>query len=410
MRRMATVFSVKAAFGPSAFNLREISGALGDLGVLLPLAAGLILINGLEAGTVFLTTGLVYLLAGLYFRLPIPVQPLKAMAAIAIAGKASAEELAAGGIVVGVVLLLLGWTSLAPKLAKAFAPWTVKGVQLAVGLLLIKGGIDFISKGGGKAFKETAAAQIFAGKSIAFFVCAAAVLILFFLKDNRRIGGGILVTAAGILAGLSLGGADLLSRLSMGPSLPAVSLPSLASFATALPVLVLPQLPVTFGNSVVATADAAQSYYGQRSRRVTIKALCSTIGLADILTGLLGSMPICHGSGGVTAHYRLGARTGAAPVFLGAVLVAMALLFGNSAVNLLLLLPYPILGAFMIYVGMEHARLVLVLWQAKPALLIALLVGLVSLIWGNMALGLALGVGVSLAVGGIKRTVPVFRQ
>lgn len=411
MRGAATFFSVaKTAFSPFAFNSREFSGALGDIGVLLPLAAGLILINGLEAGTVFLTTGLVYLVTGLYFRLPVPVQPLKAMAAIAIAGRASAEELAAGGITVGVVLLILGRTSLAPRLAKAFAPWTIKGVQLGVGLLLIKGGIDFISKGGGQAFKETETAKLFAGNGAAFFVCATAVLALYLFRDNRRFGSAILVTAAGLLTGLWLGGTELLGRLSLGPSLPAFVLPSAASFAAALPVLVLPQLPVTFGNSVVATADAARGYYGPRSSRVTIRALCGTIGLADILTGLVGSMPVCHGSGGVTAHYRLGARTGAAPLFLGTALVGMALLFGNSAVNLLLLLPYPIIGAFMMYVGLEHARLWLALWRAKPALLVALMVGLVSLIWGNMALGLALGMGASLAAGGMKRAVPAFRQ
>ncbi len=67
------------------FNRRELAGSLGDLGTLLPLALGLILLNGLDATTIFITIGLFYILSGLYFRLTVPVQPMKLIAAYAIA-------------------------------------------------------------------------------------------------------------------------------------------------------------------------------------------------------------------------------------------------------------------------------------------------------------------------------------
>jgi len=67
------------------FDRVELAGSLGDLGTLLPIVVGMILINKLSPTTVFLAFGLFYLMTGYYFRLPIPVQPLKAVGAIAIA-------------------------------------------------------------------------------------------------------------------------------------------------------------------------------------------------------------------------------------------------------------------------------------------------------------------------------------
>ena len=71
--------------GSFKFSLSELSGALGDLGTLLPLAIGLIVINGLNPTTLLLVVGLAYIGSGVYYRIPMPVQPLKALSAIAIA-------------------------------------------------------------------------------------------------------------------------------------------------------------------------------------------------------------------------------------------------------------------------------------------------------------------------------------
>jgi len=53
--------------------LGDITGALGDLGTLLPLAAGMILLAGVDPGAFFVTFGLASLLTGVAFRLPLPV-------------------------------------------------------------------------------------------------------------------------------------------------------------------------------------------------------------------------------------------------------------------------------------------------------------------------------------------------
>lgn len=76
--------------------------------------------------------------------------------------------------------------------------------------------------------------------------------------------------------------------------------------AGAFLLLVVPQLPLTLGNAVVATAATARDYYGPRASRATIRALSTSISAFDLFAALVGGFPVCHGSGGVTSHYRFG--------------------------------------------------------------------------------------------------------
>ena len=57
---------------PLTFNRMEFAGSLGDLGVVLPLAIGMILVNGLDPSGLFLSAGLFYILTGLYFGITTP--------------------------------------------------------------------------------------------------------------------------------------------------------------------------------------------------------------------------------------------------------------------------------------------------------------------------------------------------
>ncbi len=384
------------------FDRRELAGALGDIGVLLPLMAGLIIVCGVSAFMVFLLTGLVYIASGTYFRLPVPVQPLKAMAAIAIAGGASAGEVAAGSMIMGAILLLTSVTGLASRLSRLFAPWTVKGVQLAVGLMLIQGSLSFIGIGGMAKWKGVAVPGL--PPSAALAMAAGCLLLLFFLGRSRKFPVTLMIVGAGLTLGFFIAGHNVIGHLHLlGLGLPSLTLPSRAAFAAAFFLLVIPQIPVTFGNAVIATADVSRNYFPKQSRRVTPRALCASLGIANTVIGLLGGMPVCHGSGGMTAHYRLGARSGGAMVMIGALLVAMALLFGDSAVYAILMLPLPVLGALLFYVGVEHARLVLSL-DSRFAILAAVLIGVVSLIWSNVALGMAVGLGFGFLAGTARLT------
>jgi MFS superfamily sulfate permease-like transporter len=162
---------------------------------------------------------------------------------------------------------------------------------------------------------------------------------------------------------------------------------STASFATAAVALVLPQLPLTFANSCLATADVARAYFGKAGERVQPGRLALSLGVTNLLAGAISGMPVCHGTGGMTAHYSFGARTGGAPILLGTVLLVLALAFGASLPTLLAGFPLPILAGLLAIAGLLHIALLKDLRHpAHWALAIA--VGITGLL-SNLAIALA---------------------
>jgi hypothetical protein len=179
--------------------------------------------------------------------------------------------------------------------------------------------------------------------------------------------------------------------VALGPGPVSLSLPGADSFGTALGSLVLAQIPLTFGNSVVATAQAERDYFGDRAARVTPRRLSSSIAGWNAIAGLTAGLPICHGAGGVTAHYRLGARTAAATAFTGALFLSLALLLGSSLPSLLTLLLPGALAGMLLFVGIQHALLAARLERVDDRL-IAAGVGVITLLAGNLAIGFAAGI------------------
>jgi sulfate permease, SulP family len=180
-----------------------------------------------------------------------------------------------------------------------------------------------------------------------------------------------------------------------GPESVSLTLPDGAAFATALTTLVLAQLPLTFGNSVVATADAERIYFGERARRVRPNRLAASIAGANLMAGVTGGLPLCHGAGGVTAHYKLGARTAAATASVGALYLGLALTFGASLPALLTLMLPGALAGMLLYVAFQHALLAAGLDRLADRT-IAAGVGLVTLLSGNLGIGFAVGAAVLL--------------
>jgi len=315
------------------FAQGEFIGAFGDLGTFIPIFIPLVAINGLNPQTILLSVGLCYIICGFYYKIPIPVQPLKALTAIAIAGGLSLSIISAGTILMGIIMLFLAVSRLINPLVRIFSQPIVRGIQLGVGLLLIK---------------------------------AAAVLIF----DGQRSLPAYISGERGF----------------------GISIPRLDDFMTAFFLLVIPQLPLTLGNSIVATSDVARRYFGERAKRVTAYSLSLGLGIANILSGLISSMPVCHGSSGVTAHYSFGARSRFAPIIIGFACFVLGLIFGNEAIKIIKLIPYPILGIMLFYVGLRHSLLVVDLREKE--LLTALFIGIISFISGNLAIGYFAGMAV----------------
>jgi sulfate permease, SulP family len=326
------------------FDRRELAGAVADLGVLVPIAVALIVSNGLSATAVLLPAGLLYVVAALTYGLPIPVQPLKAFGAIAIAKGLGADEIAAGALLMGIVFVLLGRLHLLDFAARAFPKALIRGVQLTVGLLFLKIAWGLVLDPP-KSFSEHALPASWAVPLAAIGVIAALGL--------RRYPVSLALVLVGGVTMIALGGRDA----EIGPS--GITIPSLdwATIGTAFTVLVLPQLPLSFANSCLATADAARVYFGEKAQAVRPGRLATSFGSANLLAGAIGGMPVCHGAGGLTAHVAFGARTGGAPLVMGISLLVLALGFGAGLAALLTAFPLPILAALLATAGLLHIGL-----------------------------------------------------
>jgi SulP family sulfate permease len=363
-------------------GLGDVTGAVADLGVLVPLAAALILVNGLDAGTVMVAAGALVLGSGLAFGIPFPVQPLKALTAVAVAERLSPEVIHAAGLEIGAFLLLLSVRRVADALARLFTRPVVRALQFGVGVLLVVAAARLVLE----------PPDVFRGTPPSPWpvVLAVGAFALVSMAARRGwFGPALVLLLAGVAAAWWLARPDL-----GGPTfeLPRPDVPPWTAFGSAFVLLVIPQLPLTFGNAVVAVSDLAHEYFGPTARRVTPSRVCLSCGVGNVASGLLGGMPMCHGAGGLTAHVRLGARTPAMNLLLGAALLGLGLFFGPQVPVILGLLPVWALAAFLAYAGLRHAWLVADLRGSSLAL--AVVAGAVGAALGNLAATAALALAV----------------
>ena len=375
------------------FNLQELGGALGDLSTLLPLMVAMILINGLNATLVLVGVGMFYIVSGIYFRLPMPVQPLKAVAAIAISLGLSTNVIGAAGLLMGVILLLLSVTNLIAVVVKLFPHAVVRGIQLSIGLLLFGKGIELVFSDGNLisgTMGTLGMGQLPLGLFLAISTLLVFVLFKFvFFKQSQRFPPSLAMLIFGLGAGVVFGSTSGLGELNT--ALPGVVLPSITDFWLAMTVLVIVQLPLTIGNAVVGTWDTARTYFKDEAYRVTPKALSMSMGLANIAAGLFGIMPMCHGSTGLTAHYKLGARTGGANLMIGGLILAVGLFFGIGAIPFLSLIPLSVLGVLLAIVSVYHIILIRDI-NTKRQMAVVGAVAITTIILGNMAFGFGAGI------------------
>jgi len=379
------------------FSRLELAGSLGDLGTLLPLALGMILVNGLSPLSIFFTIGVFYILSGAYFGVTVPVQPMKVIGAYAVATGISAAQISASGLLLGIFLFLIG-TSGAISLVGRYTPKaTIRGVQLATGALLMSQGVKMILGSSKFQILQQAAEPYLSLQSIGpvpigiLTGLTGGLLTLFFL-DNKRLPAGLLVIFCGIFMGLLLGTRQGFAGLKLGLYLPSwlpVGIPSRADFTFALFALVLPQIPMTIGNAVIANADLSRQYFGEKSKKVTYRSLTISMALANLMCFVWGGMPLCHGAGGLAAHYRFGARTAGSNLIIGLVFIALALLLGNHALATVYLLPMSILGVLLLFAGSQLAMTITDINDRKELFVVLIMLGIT--LAANLAVGFVAG-------------------
>ncbi len=319
-------------------NLRNVLGAFGDAAILFPI---LVLLNtkvGVPMSSLLVYTGIIYICAALFYRLPMPVQPLKSIAMAAVGVGATFNEIRVAAVGVGVAclsLLLLG--DRLEQFLKRVPIILIHQLQVGLGVLL---------------FLQAVKALGYPALGSLEGLLIAGVIVGLVLKPEWK-GVPILgvVATLAFLGGLVKGYGALPTGISLLDDQP---LRWSLIFS-----LGLPQIALTMGNSVLSTKIICNQLYPQQSERVSFRKLLAVIGVGNILMGWWGGMPFCHGSGGLTAHQRAGSNHWWSTAFLGTVLIGLALVLGNGSV----VIPIGLLAVLLATVGVFHLKLAQSSWR-----------------------------------------------
>jgi hypothetical protein len=293
-----------AAAPKNRYDLAELAGAFGDLGTLIPFVVAYVSVVKMDPAGMLLAFGSMLVVAGLVYRTPFPVQPMKAIGAAAItqggalAAMTSATVVGAG-IVTGLLWLLLAATGLARRLTR----WVPKAALLGVVMGL---GFSFMLEGTRMMAQSP-------------WLGAAALLGTLVLLARSRFPAMLVLLAVG--AGVALLQQPTLwaelAAIRVAPRLPSFAWPGLTlnDLWVGAIFLALPQLPLTFGNALIAITEENNRLFPDRP--VTERRVAFSTGLMNLWSSALGGIPMCHGAGGMAGHVQFGAHTGGASVMLG---------------------------------------------------------------------------------------------
>jgi len=316
-------------------NRNEIAGSLGDLGTFLPLLVGMAAQNGLNFAAALFFAGLFNIITGLTFSIPMAVQPMKAIAAVALTEGLTVPQILAAGATVSLVILVLGVTGLIDWLNRVVPKSVVRGLQLALGLSLLMKGMQMVA----------GTNQWFAPDSVSAMV----VLLLFF---SRRVPAALVLFGIGLILAVWTH-PGIVGSLGFGFTLPSWSPLAWDDFVTAFPKAALPQIPLTMLNSVIAVCALSADLFPDR--RAEPRRVAASVGMMNLVACWFGGMPMCHGAGGLAGQYRFGARTNGSILFLGVVKMVLAVLLGASLMSLCQAFPASVLGVLLAFAGMELA-------------------------------------------------------
>ena len=377
-----TMGGIRGALRHARLNRHEIAGSLGDMGTFLPLLVGMTVRNGLDFAAALFFAGLFNIVTGLTFSIPMAVQPMKAIAAVALTEGLTVPQILAAGATVSLIILILGITGLIDWLNRVVPKSVVRGLQLALGLSLLTKGM-----------------QMVAGTNLWFapdsyltgLLSAILVLLLFF---SRKVPVALLLFILGLAIAIWTH-RSVVTTLGIGFTLPTWTPPAWADFVTAFPKAALPQIPLTTLNSVIAVCALSTDLFPERAaspRKVAI-----SVGLMNLIAAWFGGMPMCHGAGGLAGQYRFGARTNGSILFLGAVKMTLAVFLGASLLTLCQAFPASVLGVMLAFSGMELALVCRDQTRRTDAFTM-LLTTAVCLGLNNIALGFILGVAMAWCV------------
>jgi hypothetical protein len=324
------------------FGRMEWAGAFGDLGTLIPFVVAYIALLKMDPFGILFSFGASMVICGIYYKTPFPVQPMKAIGAVAATQAAQTATITAGtiygaDIATGLIWLVLGLTGTAKRISRLVPRPVVIGIVLGLGVGFMLEGIRWMSGG--------------------WLIAAIGLLGTVLLLSNKAIPAMFLLLIFGAACG-AYERPEVLGALSaarIGFHLPGIALASVNwhDLLIGTAFLALPQLPLTLGNAVIAIREENNRLFPDRS--VTENGIAASTGIMNLGSAVLGGVPMCHGAGGMAGHVAFGARTGGAPIILGSILLLLAFFFSGSIHTVFGLIAQPVLGVIVFITGAQLA-------------------------------------------------------
>jgi len=356
------------------FSLHELAGSVGDFGTILPLVLAVSAVAGLSIGYILLFFGIWFIVTGLYYRLPVPVEPMKVIAVVAISENMSAGQIAVAGIILGILFLSLGFWKWLDLLEEYIPRSVIRGIQLGLTLLLLR-----------------TSAGLLSGDVMVFLGALALMTVLYGLSRFTRLPdlSAIVVIVVAFAAGIAVKGFPGLAPLPM----PQIVVPSPSDIPSALWSMVVPQALLTITNAILATSLLASDLF---KKEVRPARLSRTIGLMNLTSVPFGGFPMSHGAGGLAGQYRFGARTGGSNVYAGIILLLLAFFFASPA--MLGLVSGGFFAALLVFAAIEMAKYGL----KTDSYLVTGTMAILSFAV-NMTIAFVAGICVAYALQAIKR-------
>ena len=354
------------------YNKMEWAGAFGDVGTLIPFVVAYITIVKVEPLGLLLMFGIALMASGFYYRTPLPIQPMKAIGAAAVAGGISPAALFGSGLTTGLFWLLAGLTGAIRPIARLATKPVVRGIMLGLGLSFMVDGVHRMTS-----------APVLAG---------IALVVTYLLLTNPRIPAMFMLLIIGVASAVIMDPQLMsdLAKIHIGFKLPVFSLSAMTwnDLVVGTLLFTLPQIPLTLGNAVIAIVAENNELFPDR--KVTEKKIAISQGIMNLVAPIFGGVPMCHGAGGMAGHVRFGAKTGGALVILGSILVLIALFFSDSVAIFFKIFPNAILGVILFFAGSELAIVVRDIGDKKSDFYVMLIVAAFAM-W-NMGVAFLVGV------------------
>ena len=328
--------------------LREISGSMGDLGTLLPILIALAMNGSISLSTTLVFTGIYNIVTGVIFGVPLPVQPMKAIAAVVLSAPIhnqwSQAQTASAGLFVGAVIGFFSLTGILQWFTSKVPVPVIKGIQIGAGLsLILSAGSLMLSNLSWYELNDGFDSMWWAFLAFLFLLCT---------PYYPRMPFALIITILGFVL--------CLCQMSTAPKFqlwrPSGFVPSPSDFQRGIFSAGLGQLPLTTLNSIIAVTHLSADLIPAR-KAPSATSLGLSVATMNLVGCWFGCMPVCHGSGGLAGQYRFGARSGASIIFLGMVKLLLGLFVGDTLIRLIKQFPISLLGIMVFAAGLELAKI-----------------------------------------------------